>query len=453
MSSRLISDCPKLWAQVLEKDGYITKGRGKQKVPISSLTVGSSVSIEWKCIDGKRPNGDDADDHLWEQVISARWDPKTQKSRRCPFCSGHRVCESNSLGAYQESRDADEREKAIKICEQWHSELNGDVTVFDVSRNQHDRKGTKYWWYCNDGMYPSGKKAMDHIWDSTVSMRWRGGGCPFCRGLRVTGSNCLSSYKDSSNLKEKNRAKRLIKEWSGDNQFTPEQLTPQSHKEINWICSKFDDKNLENDHIWPAKLSNRWNGKDCPCCAGQKVVYSNSLGYKKHESFEILGYKNDLTPFDIVVGTKKEYFWKCLDDPDHEEYEQSPKSKFLGNAGCNYCKKKNERKVYEFCKEIFPKGTKIKRNVKKLFKQNPKMELDIYIEDYQIGIEYQGEQHYIARKDWKDGEKLLKEQQIRDKQKRKWCKQLGISLIEVKYDWKMDKNILVNLLSKHLEKQ
>ena len=51
------------------------------------------------------------------------------------------------------------------------------------------------------------------------------------------------------------------------------------------------------------------------------------------------------------------------------------------------------------------------------------LELDIYIKDLRVGIEYQGLQHYKPVKHW-GGEGALKELKIRDRKKKIYVKKL-----------------------------
>lgn len=60
------------------------------------------------------------------------------------------------------------------------------------------------------------------------------------------------------------------------------------------------------------------------------------------------------------------------------------------------------------------------------------LELDIWIPDLQVGIEYQGEQHYQIIEHW-GGEEGFRKQQENDLRKRMLCKSLGYTLIEFKY--------------------
>ena len=60
------------------------------------------------------------------------------------------------------------------------------------------------------------------------------------------------------------------------------------------------------------------------------------------------------------------------------------------------------------------------------------LELDIYIPDLNLGIEYQGQQHYHPVSAW-GGEKALQALQERDRRKQRLCNELQISLLEVDY--------------------
>jgi hypothetical protein len=64
------------------------------------------------------------------------------------------------------------------------------------------------------------------------------------------------------------------------------------------------------------------------------------------------------------------------------------------------------------------------------------LELDVWIPEVKLGIEYQGQQHYKAVSIW-GGEEKLKEQRARDKQKKSICKSLGYTLVEFKYNEKI----------------
>lgn len=444
-----ISEVKELWDMVKDKDAEIN---GKR---ISELTLGSNLKIDWKCNIGQWPDGRPAEDHEWNQEIYARWDRKNKQVRECPFCMGKRTCESNSAWAHslfdpegfrylhqlsdnnsknmwQYSRVPGKKFLSIWKC-------IGHKNSKQVRPFQHDRKNTTFLWKCDE--------YEDHIWYSTFANRTKGSNCPFCNGNSISLSTSIFTTHPELSLEWhptkngflnpccfKSKSKRYVPWWKCYNGTWP------------------DGKKFANDHEWKTKISDRTKGSNCWFCennsgARYRVCESNSLKATHPGLAKLWSSKNKLKPNEVLKGNNSDFLWNCDKDETHE-YEQSPKSKTTQNAGCPMCKHKNETKVFEYCQELFPE-LEINRNKSGLLKKNPRMHLDIWIPDLRLGIEYQGEQHYIARKDWSNGEQLLLESQLRDKQKRDYCAEEGIDLIEIKYDWKMDKNVLIEALSSY----
>jgi len=75
-----------------------------------------------------------------------------------------------------------------------------------------------------------------------------------------------------------------------------------------------------------------------------------------------------------------------------------------------------------------------------------KFQIDCYCKDLNLGIEYDGEQHYKPIKRF-GGEVELKVTQERDAFKDQACKDLGITLIRIPYT---EKNNLENYISQQL---
>ena len=73
------------------------------------------------------------------------------------------------------------------------------------------------------------------------------------------------------------------------------------------------------------------------------------------------------------------------------------------------------------------------------FSSGKQMQLDIFVLDHKLGLEYQGEQHYwdvfALGPKWRYSE--------RDEEKRVACKENGITLIEVPYWWDKEKSSLM----------
>lgn len=76
------------------------------------------------------------------------------------------------------------------------------------------------------------------------------------------------------------------------------------------------------------------------------------------------------------------------------------------------------------------------------------LEVDIFIEEAQVGIEYQGVQHYEVVEAW-GGEEGLEERQDRDQRTKELCQVHGVELVEVRHD----EEISEELVTKKIEPQ
>lgn len=89
----------------------------------------------------------------------------------------------------------------------------------------------------------------------------------------------------------------------------------------------------------------------------------------------------------------------------------------------------SETLLYQMITRIFPDYEIIRHHRPDWLER---LELDIFIPSLQLGIEYQGQQHYHPVSMW-GGEVALIALQERDKRKKCLCKNLGITLMEVDY--------------------
>lgn len=79
------------------------------------------------------------------------------------------------------------------------------------------------------------------------------------------------------------------------------------------------------------------------------------------------------------------------------------------------------------------------------------LELDIFIAELQMGIEYQGQQHYMPIKHW-GGLEGLKQRQLSDKRKIELCKKNNYILIEFNYKDNLSKDMVVQRIEKCLNR-
>lgn len=183
-----------------------------------AVVSGSAQRVWWKCQNGP--------DHEWEDSLNHR-----DAGRGCPFCASQRVSITNCLATI-----------APHVAAEWHPARNGDTTPRDVLA----RSNKLYWWRCTAG--------PDHEWEAPPNQRLdpRGGGCPFCRGLRVSVTNSLAG-----------RAPALSKEWhpSKNGRLLPSQVVAGSHRLVWWQCAR------DADHVWRTPVKARAiEGLGCPEC-------------------------------------------------------------------------------------------------------------------------------------------------------------------------------------------
>lgn len=177
---------------------------------------GSNKKIWWIC-----PKG-----HEYQLRVNAR----TIRGNGCPYCSNHRVLKGYNDLATQNPL----------LAREWNYEKN-KITPFEVTSSS----GKKVWWRCSN----------DHEWETTVSKRAIGTGCPYCSGKKV-----LKGYNDLETINP-----ILAREWNYDKNIAilPSEVSVHSARKVWWKCSKCN-------HEWQATIDKRSNGRGCPKCAKKK---------------------------------------------------------------------------------------------------------------------------------------------------------------------------------------
>jgi very-short-patch-repair endonuclease len=299
----------------------------------------SNKKVWWKC-----PK---AEDHEWESTIANR-----SAGKGCPFCSGQKVGKDNNLLILNP-----------KLAAEWHPSKNGDKKPENFTLGNSN----KVWWKC--------PKADDHEWQTSVDNRSnKGSGCPFCSGRRADNSNNLLVLHPE-----------LANEWhpTKNKDLKPENLKLSSHKKIWWKCPKADD------HEWQTSAYKRTNRKQgCPFCSGRKAdILNNLLVLHPEIAREWHPTKNrDLKPEKFRAGSGKKVWWKCFRFKDHE-WEANIASRVKG-SGCPSCAGKgtSQPEIRILCelKYLIGSGDVEWRS------RIEKVEIDIFLPQLNIGIEYDG---------------------------------------------------------------
>lgn len=114
------------------------------------------------------------------------------------------------------------------------------------------------------------------------------------------------------------------------------------------------------------------------------------------------------------------------------------------NYGKALGKWKKEEELYHLVRKVYKKYNVIYQYRPQFLYEsysNGQQSIDIFIEELNVGIEYQGKQHYEAVELF-GGTKGLLETRIRDKRKLDKCTSNGIKIVYIKYDEKINSKII-----------
>jgi Probable Zinc-ribbon domain len=109
-------------------------------------------------------------------------------------------------------------------------------------------------------------------------------------------------------------------------------VTAWTRLRVWWKCPK------GRDHEWQASVGNRSRGQGCPSCRGLKVSTTNSLARR----FPAVAGQwhptrnGGLRPQDVVAGSHRRVWWKCLKGSDHEW--QAAVVQRTSGYGCPFCR-------------------------------------------------------------------------------------------------------------------
>ena len=338
------------------------------KLDPHNLSINSNISVWWICSKcGNR----------FLSTIRSR-----KKSEECKKCS---LISRSKKWLEQRGSFADKHPELVK---EWHPLNNGDLTPNQILVDSPK----KVWWICSKG----------HEWQASPNNRNHGKGCPVCANQLVWGG-----YND---LKSQNPS--LAKQWhpylNGDTK--PSDVIVTSNKKAWWIC--------ENGHEWEAIISDRSRiGLGCPYCSNQKLLkgHNDLASVNPDLAREWHPTKNKpLTPDMVQVGSNSKAWWIC--EKGHEWNARiAHRNK---GVGCPHCAKElntsfPEQTIFYY----FNKTT----NTENRYRFNGNYEIDIYLPQYKIGIEYDGV-YFHSKKRAKELERK-KEKALHD---------AGITLIRVK---------------------
>ena len=252
-----------------------------------------------------------------------------------------------------------------------------------------------------------------HIYEQVPRNHLQGQGCPRC------------SKKHSYTPKE---YCDLCKEKGYD---LPVEDYINTKTKIKHKCSK--------GHLYEQTPSKHLSGQGCPICAfknkGNKQRKTSKAYYNECKKRGL-----DL-PIESYVNNKTRIKHKC---PKGHIYYQAPDMHLNKNQGCPICNESHgERYIMNYLDEH-----NIKYIPQKKFhdlKDKTYLSYDFYLPNYNMLIEYQGQQHYSSV-NYFGGEEKFNTQQLHDKLKREYAKNNGYKLLELHYslDTQEKVNIYLN---------
>lgn len=437
----------KQYPDLLEEWDY-----SKNVIDPFNLTIKKSTKIWWKC----------QQKHSWEAVFSSRI-----RGKGCPYCSNQKILTGfNDL----ETRYPD-------VAKLWHPAKNNNRKPSEVLAG-----GNKsFWWLGKCG----------HAWESSVWKAIKGKGCSYCSGRAI-----LQGFNDLETLYPE-----LLSEWDyAKNDNKPNQYRPGSGVKVWWKCKNYN-------HSWEASIEARVKGSGCLYCSNQKVLKGfNDLAtrmpsivakYWDHD-------KNILSLSEVMPSSNKKAWWKCSVGHSYDnwirnvvvlkqrcsyctnkkllkgfndlEYKPSeilsgshtkvhwvckkghnwraiPYSRTVGKSNCKKCSRAvslNEKELQDFVEQSLK--CEVSYNRRNII---PPFELDIYIPQLKIAIEYNGDY-------WHSNQVLLKKKGLSASEyhqnKINKCKNQDIELYFVwDSDWTSKKafikKVLLDLLNNENEHQ
>ena len=407
----------------------------------SKIAVFSNKKFWWKCENGFK-------DHSYQAFVSDKYRDRTG----CPYCSNRKVLkgfndlattrpdliddwdfEHNEKSPYEIT--AGSSYKANWICHKcgykWpaivssRSKGNGcrecakKTRVETASKLRIKKRGSladKYPELLLDYDYKNNPAPETLSSGSKIKVHWICHKCNYDWWApvysRTTGNNGCSKcakekFKEHINAKNAERVgslaekyPELLEEWNYENnQLDPTNIPYTSHQIVSWKCSKCG-------RIWNNSIRNRTiHNQGCTCEVGEtiskkvKESYLNRNGSLKDNLPVILkewDYEKNsqigLDPDSVSPYSQQEAYWHC--PRCGHEWKQKIAEKTFNLALCPKCSRESktsfpEQTVYYYLKQC---TTALNRERKYGY------EIDIFLPELNIGIEYDGMRFHKGRK-------------------------------------------------------
>lgn len=395
-----------------KKKWFVKKGT-KITVKIEDLSPYSNMTVLVVC------------DNCGKELKSIKW----QDYNKCVKEDGKYYCHKCSHNLFSGENLRKTKLKKSKSFEQWCIEnqredvlLRWDSKLNNCKPNEISYSSNKkYYFKCPRGLHESELKII-----SSITREKEGSlNCNKCNSFAQWGiDNICEDF--------------LEKYWDFDKnnklEINPWEINHGVQKKV-WIKCQ-DKKYHESYETTCCSFSSQ--GNRCPYCRGLKVHMLDSLGTLHPKVLLIWSDKNKKSPYEYTPFSYKKVWFQCSSG-SHDDYLRHISSSNTYNFRCPECQySKGEQRISEYLTKNSIKYIPQKEYNDLLGINNGQLSYDFYLPQYNLLIEYQGEQHkkYIPgfHKSKKDFEKQVEH----DKRKKEYAQLNNIKLLEIWY-WDYDR--------------
>jgi len=431
--------------KIKDKQGNLTVKRGTViKVKVKDLPDNSNIRVNVKC---------DCKDCINPYLKPMTW----QNYLKHIHENGEYYCQICSIKLFGKEKRLLSMLKNGKSFQQWCIDNNRQDILdrWDYELNNCSPNNVlyathnKYYFKCYRGLHESELKNIGNFTTgSTKNIQ-----CNQCNsfaqwGIDNLGENFLEKYWDYE--------KNTVDPW---------EIAKSSINTKVWLrCQEKDYHGSYDIHC-----CHFIKGTRCSFCVNRKIHYLDSLGTLYPQVFEFWSDRNNKSPYEYPPMSSEEVYWKCPEGI-HEDYLRNIYHSNTLNFRCPECQySKGEEKICNYFIDL--SFIKINQEDYKLlddmFKGKYKyyipqkkfdglvglgegnLSYDFYLPNYNLLIEYQGQQHEKYCKGFHKSKKDFEKQLEHDKRKKEYTQKHNINLLEIWY-WDFDnvEEILENELRK-----
>ena len=251
------------------------------------------------------------------------------------------------------------RKFTIEYCRSIAAEKDGECLSIEYIGVR-----SKLQWRCENG----------HIWLTALdNVKNRNAWCPECHRIKLSLSKIL---KNGINI-----AKEIAKNNNGECLST---VYKSAKDKLIWECHL--------GHIWKIGLTKIKDDKSwCPYCAG-------NVKFSIEDAKKVAEENNGKCLSEEYVNCDNPLTWECRLGHTWESSLYLVKNRFQWCPLCSCTTSRNQRKLTKICKNIF-NDFDILSNYRGFSwlksDKNYRQEIDIWVPDLKLAIEYDGQQHFM----------------------------------------------------------